>query len=518
MKVPFAFRKRLLVYTLFLMALLIGFQLFFYGLGREIILDTADRNTQLSAVHIEQKLYSHHQELDRHLRMMSENQQLIETLSVVETAGGNKQSLQNLFRHLYGWLPYNRVMLVSAGGEVLAGADDLLLLKALRKNGLVGKPVQASFYLETGTRLDLVKTKPMYYQQRFLGNIAIFHDLAEDLVNQAMAPRFGQLFIVREQRIMRSTLTGVEGKPFSVSSGIIEFDGQGYRLRKVALPVTNDSVSIWFGLSDAELLSTLNRSEQLMFALALVASMVIMIATYLTFNRFSKPMSRLVDLMGKVGEGRLPNIGNVSKDDEIGYLTHQFKDMVSSLRKQQREIDKVHEKLEQQATTDELTGFYNRRFLYNIYPKLWSEANRQHKSIGVILADLDHFKLVNDTHGHLVGDEILRQFADMINECSRVSDFLIRMGGEEFLILTSEGMEAAQVLAEKIRGRLEKVPLQTEVGKIRVTSSFGIAQAEVSDGKDGLSAVLRRADLALYSAKDSGRNRVATWDETLRRV
>lgn len=518
MKVPFAFRKRLLVYTLFLMALLIGFQLFFYGLGREIILDTADRNTQLSAVHIEQKLHSRNQELDRHLRMMSENLQLREYMSVVETNGSDKQSLQNLFKHLYGWMPYNRLMLVSAAGEVLAGADDLLLIKALKNNGLVNKPVQTSFYLETGMRLDLVKTKPMYYQQRFLGNIAIFHDLAEELVSNTMPSRFGQVFVVRDQRIMRSTLSGAEGKPFSVSNGIIEIDGLGYRLQKVVLPVINDSVSVWFGLSDAELLSTLNRSEQLMFALALIASLVIIIATYLTFNRFSKPMSRLVELMDKVGEGRLPNIGNVSKDDEIGYLTHRFKEMVSSLRKQQREIDKVHEKLEQQATTDELTGFYNRRFLYNIYPKLWSEANRQHKSIGVILADLDHFKLVNDTHGHLVGDEILRQFADIINQCSRVSDFLIRMGGEEFLILTSEGVEAAQVLAEKIRRRLEKMPLQTEVGKIRVTSSFGVAQAEVSDGKDSLSAVLRRADLALYSAKDSGRNRVATWDETLRRV
>ena len=126
--------------------------------------------------------------------------------------------------------------------------------------------------------------------------------------------------------------------------------------------------------------------------------------------------------------------------------------------------------------------------------------------------------MVNDTHGHLVGDEILRQFAAIINQCSRVSDFLVRMGGEEFLILTFEGIDSAQILAEKIRGRLERTPMQTSSGEIRITCSFGIAQAEISDGKDSLSAVLRRADLALYRAKDSGRNRVAIWDEKLKRA
>lgn len=518
MKIPFTFRKRILFYTLFLMALLIGFLLFFYQLGRDAILETADRNTELSATQVESKLLSRNLELDRHLRMISENLQLREYMFIVVSIGGDKQPLQKLYEHLYGWVPFNRVLIMSAKQQVLLGEVTPKILGKLKQARMFDSPRKSSFYITDKGRLEIIKVAPVYYQKQFLGNIVISHDFSDDLVESTKQTKYGQIFIVKNNLVTRSTLASAVGKRFRVVKGDFELGGIGYRLQPVKLPVDNESLHVWFGLSDAELLTTLNRSEKLMFFMALFATLIVVIASYLTFVRFSKPVDRLVSLMESVGEGNLPNIGVVGNNDEIGFLTNQFKDMVANLRRQQQEIDKVHDQLEQQATTDELTGFYNRRFLYNIYPKLWSDANRQRKTIGVILADLDHFKLVNDTHGHLVGDEILKQFAGIINQCSRVSDFLIRMGGEEFLVLTSEGIESAQVLAEKIRSRLERTPMQTDSGTIRITCSFGIAQAEVSDGQDGLSAVLRRADLALYRAKDSGRNRVATWDEKLKRA
>lgn len=518
MAIPFTFRKRILLYTLFLMMLLIGFLLFFYQLGREAILETADRNTELSATQIEGKLHSRYQELDRHLRMISENLQLREYMFIVVSLGGNKEPLQNLYNHLYGWVPFDRIQLISSRGQLLLGEPDARIQGELKQLKLFTKPRKTNFYFSDNGRLEVIKVSPVYYQKQFLGNIVISHDLAKDLVQSAKQTKYGQIFIVKNGTITRSTINSAVGKTFDLRNGDFSFGGISYRLHVIKLPVMNNSVDIWFGLSDVDLLTTLNRSEKLMFFMALVASIIVVFASYLTFVRFSKPVDRLVSLMESVGEGRLPDVDVTANNDEIGYLTNQFKEMVSNLRRQQKEIDKVHEQLEQQATTDELTGFYNRRFLYNIYPKLWSEANRQRKTMGVILADIDHFKMVNDTHGHLAGDEILKQFAEIINQCSRVSDFLIRMGGEEFLILTSEGIESAQVLAEKIRSRLEQTPMKTSSGEIRITCSFGIAQAEISDGKDSLSAVLRRADLALYRAKDSGRNRVATFDEKLKRA
>ena len=518
MPIPFTFRKRILLYTLFLMLLLIGFLLFFYQLGRDAILETADRNTELSASQIEGKLQSRYRELDRHLRMISENLQMREYMFIVVSIGGSKEPLQKLYNHLYGWVPFDHVQLVSSQEQLLLGAADKKIQAKLKKLNLFKEPRKTDFYLTDNGRLEIVKVSPVYYRNQFLGNIVISHDLAKDLIQSAKQTRFGQIFVVNKDKIVRSTVKSAVGKPFRVANGDFNENGISYRLHSVTLPVPNSSSSIWFGLSDVDLLTTLNKSEKLMFFMALIASLVLVIVSYLTFVRFSKPVDRLVSLMESVGEGNLPNVDLTANDDEIGYLTNQFKDMVASLRKQQKEIDKVHEQLEEQATTDELTGFYNRRFLYNIFPKLWSEANRQRKTLGIILADIDHFKVVNDTHGHLVGDEILRQFSKIINQCSRVSDFLIRMGGEEFLILTSEGIDSAQILAEKIRSRIERTSMKTSSGEIRITCSFGIAQAEISDGKDSLSAVLRRADLALYRAKDSGRNRVATWDENLKRA
>jgi len=518
MSVPFTFRKRVLLYTLFLMTLLIGFLLFFYQLGRDAILETADRNTELSATQIEGKLQSRYQELDRHLRMISENLQLREYMFIVVSIGGDKEPLQRLYDHLYGWVPFDRIQIISSHEQLLIGDPDPGIQAELKHLKLFTQPKRTNFYITDNGRLEIIKVSPVYYQKQFLGNIVISHDLAKDLVQSIKQTKYGQIFVVKNGKIVKSTIDSAIGNSFSVMNNDFHFDGISYRLHPVELPAAKSQVDVWFGLSDVDLLTTINRSEKAMFLMAIIASLIVVIVSYLTFLRFSKPVDRLVSLMESVGEGRLPNVDLTANNDEIGYLTNQFKEMVSNLRRQQQEIDKVHEQLEQQATTDELTGFYNRRFLYNIYPKLWSDANRQRKTLGIILADIDHFKMVNDTHGHLTGDEILKQFAEIMNQCSRVSDFLVRMGGEEFLILTSEGIESAQVLAEKIRSRLEQTPMQTSNGEIRITCSFGIAQAEISDGKDSLSAVLRRADLALYRAKDCGRNRVATWDGKLKRA
>jgi len=518
MSVPFTFRKRILLYTVFLMMLLIGFLLFFYQLGRDAILETADRNTELTATQIEGQLNLRYQELDRHLRMISENLQLREYMFIVVSIGGNKEPLQKLYEHLYGWVPFDHIQIVSSHEQLLLGDPDPRIQENLENLKLFSQPRKMDFYLSENNRFEIIKVSPVFYRNQFLGNIVISHDIAKDLVRSTKQTNLGQIFIVKNGKVVRSTIQSSVGKEFEVHNGDFTQDQISYRLHSVSLPIKNSSVQVWFGLSDVDLLKTLNRSEKLMFMMALFASIIVVVVSYLTFVRFSKPVDRLVSMMESVGEGNLPEVDLAVSNDEIGYLTNQFKDMVSSLRKQQQVIDKVHEKLEQQATTDELTGFYNRRFLYNIYPKLWSDANRQRKTMGIILADIDHFKLVNDTHGHLAGDEILKKFSEIITQCSRVSDFLIRMGGEEFLILTSEGIESAQILAEKIRSRLERTPMKAGKNEIRITCSFGIAQTEISDGQDSLSAVLRRADLALYRAKDSGRNRVATWDEKLKRA
>ena len=216
--------------------------------------------------------------------------------------------------------------------------------------------------------------------------------------------------------------------------------------------------------------------------------------------------------MYHVGEGRFPVIEKSNSSNEIGYLISKFQDMVTRLKEIQDEVERVHNQLAEQATTDALTGLYNRRYLYDLYPKLLSDANRQGKTITVILADLDLFKKINDNHGHDIGDKVLAHVSGVMRDCCRVSDFIFRIGGEEFLVLTTGGIAGGEILAEKIRTRIEQSPLMLDGLTLPITSSFGVAQRESDDGDAGLSAVLARADKALYAAKNAGRNRVSALD------
>ena len=310
------------------MTLLIGFLLFFYQLGKDAILETADRNTELSATQIEGKLHSRYEELDRHLRMISENLQLREYMFIVVSIGGNKEPLQKLYDHLYGWVPFDRIEIVSSQGQILIGKADPVVQGELKNLNLSREPNKRNFYISGNGRLEIIKVAPVFYQNQFLGNIVISHDLAKDLIQSARQTKYGQIFIVKNNKISQSTIKAAVGKSFTVHNNDFSFGGVSYRLHPVNLPVENNSMKVWFGLSDVDLLTTLNRSEKLMFFMALVASLIVVIVSYLTFVRFSKPVDRLVSLMESVGEGRLPDIDLTANNDEIGYLTNQFKDMV----------------------------------------------------------------------------------------------------------------------------------------------------------------------------------------------
>ncbi|BAN51050.1 histidine kinase N-terminal 7TM domain-containing protein [Metapseudomonas resinovorans] len=172
-----------------------------------------------------------------------------------------------------------------------------------------------------------------------------------------------------------------------------------------------------------------------------------------------------------------------------------------------RTITRLHEKLQEQALRDPLTGLYNRRHLGELFDREQARCQRDHSPIALALIDLDHFKLLNDRHGHLVGDDVLRAVAIHLTSNLRESDAVFRIGGEEFLLLLpgASGDEAyarLQALCQALAGQ----PLPTRVGPLSVTLSAGIAQWP-SQGQ-GLEALMQVADAALYEAKRGGRNQV----------
>jgi len=161
--------------------------------------------------------------------------------------------------------------------------------------------------------------------------------------------------------------------------------------------------------------------------------------------------------------------------------------------------------LQQRATTDPLTGLFNRRAMDSVLAMETARAKRHGEHFAVIMADLDHFKKVNDQHGHEVGDEVLQELASRFRASLRGEDHVARWGGEEFLILLREAQpEIVMQVAEKIRQTVAQRPFSTKAGRISVTISLGAACHQVGEAAD---ATIARADVALYQAKDEGRNR-----------
>ncbi|WP_221473216.1 diguanylate cyclase [Planomonospora venezuelensis] len=158
------------------------------------------------------------------------------------------------------------------------------------------------------------------------------------------------------------------------------------------------------------------------------------------------------------------------------------------------------------ATTDGLTGVANRRHFHGMAEKLVSVARRNKRELTAIMLDIDHFKQVNDTHGHGAGDDVIREVARRLGASVRDSDVLGRYGGEEFAAVLPEYQGPDPLVAERMRAAVAAGPIPTRAGPVRVTISVGVAR--LSPGDDGLDALLARADHALYRAKKGGRNRV----------
>jgi two-component system, cell cycle response regulator len=174
----------------------------------------------------------------------------------------------------------------------------------------------------------------------------------------------------------------------------------------------------------------------------------------------------------------------------------------------QDELILARDALRFQAMHDALTGLLNHGAILNAVTRELIRAQREHTNVGLILGDIDHFKLVNDTHGHLTGDAILHGVALRMSGLLRAYDSLGRYGGEEFLVLAPNSDSTGTMqFAERLRAGVEATAFETSGGTLRVTLSFGVAVSNPDEPPD-TQAVLQAADAALYRAKEAGRNRV----------
>jgi diguanylate cyclase (GGDEF)-like protein len=168
----------------------------------------------------------------------------------------------------------------------------------------------------------------------------------------------------------------------------------------------------------------------------------------------------------------------------------------------------AQEALEYKASRDSLTGLWNRSAILGILESELNRVSREKQSVSVILIDIDYFKSINDTHGHLCGDSVLREVAERALGSIRSYDSLGRLGGDEFLLVAPESeQQSVEALAERIRASIGDTEFRTPECNVSVTVSIGIATAP-SGVVTKVEALIRAADEALYRGKRRGRNRV----------
>ncbi len=192
-------------------------------------------------------------------------------------------------------------------------------------------------------------------------------------------------------------------------------------------------------------------------------------------------------------------------------LNANKRQMVSTIEKRTEELEKKNRQLLELASTDHLTGLCNRRSFEKIANKELERAQRYQTPLSILALDLDFFKTVNDTHGHLFGDEVLQLFTKACLECLRKTDLMARLGGEEFVVLLPETTEyLAANVGEKLREAIESISaISPENIKVSVTCSVGVTTGTMQD--ENIAMLLHRADEALYDAKKLGRNRVSIY-------
>jgi len=197
---------------------------------------------------------------------------------------------------------------------------------------------------------------------------------------------------------------------------------------------------------------------------------------------------------------------------DLGEIGMRFQNLrLAELAARDRLISKATE-----AEQDPLTGLANRRFLEDNVPVLLQDADSRSMDVSLLLLDLDHFKVVNDTFGHATGDEVLRITAKLLESLIRESDVAVRCGGEEFLvILPAADLVIAELVAERIRFSLQTFDASFINPKLKLTTSIG---ATIRRQGEDLAPFMDRADRALYQAKGSGRNRVIIFDSENRPV
>ncbi|MFO0976677.1 MAG: diguanylate cyclase [Planctomycetaceae bacterium] len=198
---------------------------------------------------------------------------------------------------------------------------------------------------------------------------------------------------------------------------------------------------------------------------------------------------------------------------ELDRKQKELRDALQSLKQSSEEIRQQNRELEWLATRDALTGCVNRRSFFKVFESLWDESKTTGRQLSAVMVDIDHFKSINDNHGHAMGDEVLRRVAAVVMKTAGENDVVCRYGGEEFSILMPDtGIDDAELRAERVRLAIKSL----QIAELKVTASLGVSSS--TQNPTSAQDMLDQADKCLYVAKRHGRNQVIRFDKAQKQI
>ena len=358
-------------------------------------------------------------------------------------------------------------------------------------------------------------------------------EVIESLLPPWAAERQLQLFIFDSQgqviyapqgqtEVYRASGQRLPGLPSGTSVSAVSWqDGQSYLTALAHVTAQGPASSLGWHVVAREPLALAfaeaRRAQGIAIGVGLLVALLGAAIAWLAARRISMDLYALAKAAHEIGEGtagasivpshssREVQILSSALDRMTRRLLAHSQEMEETVRQRTQELQRANQALEMQARCDPLTGLLNRRGLGGQFDFAIALARRSGRPLSLLTVDVDHFKRVNDTHGHGVGDQVLQGLARTLQQRLRRSDVAARIGGEEFVaLLPDTGLEEAQAAADALR---LAVAAQEHPQVGHITISLGVSALRGGD-EDGASALLQRADAALYQAKGEGRNRV----------
>jgi len=504
------FRARLIFYILLISTFLsIALGTSFWHV-RDILLEESNNQLSRTANLLDTYLVAEQRELERYANIVRDDLRIQEYMYIVTEIGAERGPLDKLLSEQFGWLPIDNNILTDKSGKIIGGHKTSVITDITQHHG--NTPGVKLEYVNTNNGFELVACAPVYYLEQLLGYIVISRSYDTVKLRELENISKGRVFITLNNTISLSTIPSAINKSIDPQKLVLSLLNDSFFLRQVNLSdnAGQQSPAFYFGVSEVYLLETIHDFSRLTFATVVIGVLSILLLGMFFLRDFDRPIKELLSVTDAVAQGKLPTVNKIVPRNEIDALSNRFADMVQSLREQQTLISKAHSKLETLAITDTLTNLYNRRHLLEVFPKLQAQAQRDGTSLAAIIIDIDHFKDINDEHGHLAGDQCLMEFSALLRSHSRTNDYLFRLGGEEFLIVTlGENVEGVYAAAEKIRKATEQTPVQYGKTDITMTISCGICVEHPTGTKEeSLNRLLHHSDNALYLAKQTGRNKV----------